>query len=86
MKEIRDEDKTPLQAAANRLWHKYFDSCPGIHPFISSIVIAAKGEYNDTDRIYVFLARKLMHHEGTIPKTWEGFPVETKVVGRMRML
>lgn len=80
---MSQEEKTPLQAAANRLWHIYFDNCPGVHPFVSCIGTAEKGEHNPIAMIHVYLVRKPMAHEGKIPKIWDGFPVVSHVTGRM---
>lgn len=37
-------------------------------------------------RFVVYLNRALFPFEGPVPAEWEGYPVETVVAGRLRML
>lgn len=74
-----DSESTPLEMAAGRLYDHL--GC-GVYPHhVVSIGTAAKGPYNDTDRIHVYLAREPLTSREEVPEVWEGFPVETKVTG-----
>lgn len=79
---IANPDMT-LDEAASALYEHF--GC-GVYPhWVQSIGVAAVGQYNDTARICVMLVRKPRHHEGVIPETWHGYPVETKVIGEVRI-
>jgi hypothetical protein len=68
---------SPLRTATHNLY-EHFGCGRRMHPYIQSI-----GEASNTGTIHVFLVREPMGHEKPIPETWEGFPVESKVVGRI---
>jgi hypothetical protein len=78
-----DAERTPLQLAADALYEHF--GC-GVYPhWVQSIAIAEVGQYNDTARIHLYLVRRPYPHEGKIPKEWHGFPVQTKVIGEVRV-
>jgi hypothetical protein len=68
---------TTIREAAHSLCD-HFRCGDGMHPYITSI-----GEGADT--IHVYLVRKVRGHEQPVPSEWEGWPVVTRVVGRMRL-
>lgn len=71
------EPDSPLRTAARSLY-EHLDCGRGVHPYIETICVR-----DNTGTIHVFLVREPMAHERPIPETWEGFPVESKVVGRI---
>jgi hypothetical protein len=74
---MSERPKATLREAAHSLY-ELFRCGDGMHPYIACI-----GEGADT--IHVWLVRKPMHHERQIPREWEGWPIETRVSGRMRL-
>lgn len=66
---------TTLREAAHSLYD-HFGCGHDIHPYIQGI-----GE--GAGAIHVYLVREPMGHEKPVPETWEGFPVESRVVGRI---
>lgn len=68
-----------LREAVNELYSMFgIDRGPGMHPYIQAI-----GEAANTGTICVYLVRKPRSHERGIPKEWAGYPIETRVIGRM---
>ncbi len=76
---------TVSEAASDLYDHFRIDQYSNGHPWIASIGVAQIGPYNDTDRIHLMLVRKPKHHEGTVPAEWCGYPVVSRVTGRMRL-
>ena len=74
---MSDLPKATLREAAHTLYD-HFRCGEGMHPYIACI-----GE--GANVIHVWLVRKPRGHERPIPPSWEGWPVETKVTGRMRL-
>lgn len=68
-----------MREAAHSLYD-LFRCGEGMHPYIQAI-----GEAENTGIIWVYLVRKPMRHERQIPSEWEGWPIETRVTGRMRL-
>lgn len=68
-----------LSEASNTLYKSLglSDACS----YVQAIGIADLSEYNDAEMIHVYLTRKPMAHEKSIPSVWEGYPVKTTVVG-----
>lgn len=67
-----------IDEACSKLYDE-FGCGNGLHPYITSVGVGA-------DYISIFLVRKVMPHEKQIPAEYEGFPVEVRVTGRMRMI
>lgn len=69
--------ETTLHDAASGLY-EHFGCGRGVHPYIQAI-----GEAENTGTIWAYLVRKPMAHERPIPPTWRGWPVKTRVIGRI---
>jgi hypothetical protein len=72
-----------LAEAAHTLYVHF--SCGSASHWIWSIGARQVGPHNDTASLVVMLVRKPYHFEGTIPETWQGYPVESKVIGEVRI-
>jgi hypothetical protein len=68
---------TKLEEAAQNL-RKHL----GYDHYTYTIGIAAKSEFNPEDRLIVYLHKKV---RTAFPTTFEGFPVETKYVGKIEI-
>lgn len=64
-----------LHEAARTLRESFYGVAV-VHPYIQSIGVGA-------DRIRVYLTRAPRSHERAIPAEWEGWPVESWVIGRI---
>lgn len=72
-------EKATMREAAHSLYESFgIARGPGMHPYIQSI-----GEAENTGLIWVYLVREPRGHERAIPAEWEGWPIRTKVVGRI---
>ncbi len=75
------EDNTPVLAAAAKLQDKLKDCYWPDGGFLQSVGV---GLVEDKEVIYCYLARKLARHEKfMIPAEVDGFPVVTKVIGKL---
>lgn len=72
-----------VKEAASALYQHF--GC-GVYPhWVQSIGVADVSQYNDTARLVVYLVREPYSSEGVVPETWHGYPVESKVVGQVRV-
>lgn len=72
-----------VQEAAHDL---YQHLCKSHHPnWLGSIGCADVGQYNGEAYIGVMLVREPHRFEWEPPATWQGYRLDVKVVGRMRL-
>lgn len=81
---MEPEVKPPTLHEAASLLCRYF-RLPAYPHWIQAIGECDISPWNDTARIIVFLNREPVQGEGPIPTIWQGFPVETKLVGEVRV-
>jgi hypothetical protein len=76
---MSERNKPTLREAVHSLYESFqIASYSQGHPYIQSI-----GEAANTGTIHVYLVRKVRSHERLIPESWEGWPIETHVIGRI---